>query len=41
MSGMLKVMGNHVMYDRSAQFLLKGNHVRFAGFVLVAFSEEA
>ena len=36
----VKVTGNHVMYDRGARFS-KGNHVKFARFVLVAISEEA
>ena len=36
----LKVKGNHVMYDRGAWFL-RGNHVKFARFVLLAVSEEA
>ena len=33
MSRTLKVTGNHVMYDRGARFL-KGNHVKFARFVM-------
>jgi len=38
MSRTLKVTSNHVMYDRGA-WCSKGNHVKFARFVLLAASE--
>ena len=40
MSRTFKVMGNHVMYDRGA-WCSKGNHAKFALFVLLGVSEEA